>query len=420
MTPGMLGAIGLTTGQSLTPPASGTASFDVLLGVFVLFVGAKLGEEVARRLGQPAVVGELLGGFVVGPYALGLVTPGETANVLAEIGIVILLFTVGLEVRMDDLLVVGRPAILTALIAMVLPLFVGVAVGLAAGEMLSTAAFVGLALAATSIGITSRVLSEMKVLSRPFARVVLGAAVIDDVLALILIGLVSGAAEGDLSASTLFVAVAAVGLVVLGFAAARRARGLSRAAFTWPMFADSPLVPAFILMFALALVATWIGLAAIIGAFVAGLIVAETEAREELEHEMRPLGLIFIPFFFAVTGAQLDLGALLDPRVAVLAAVLAVAGILTKALGGMLGARSLGRWGSIAVGSGMVPRGEVGVVVATLGLTTGLLTSDLFSAVLVAVLATTVAAPYLLAISVPRAIAEDEAGGSVRPGTAGT
>jgi Na+:H+ antiporter len=401
-----------------TPPpdvAAGTASFEVLLGVFILFLGAKLGEEVARRLRQPAVVGELLGGFLVGPFALGLVTPGETALILAEIGIVILLFTVGLEVRMDDLLAVGRPAVLTAVIAMVLPLFVGVGVGLLVGETLSTASFVGLALAATSIGITSRVLSELKVLGRPFARVVLGAAVIDDVLALILIGLVSGAADGDLSASTLFVAVAAVGLVLLGFAAARRARGLSREVFTWPLFADSPLVPAFILMFALALVATWVGLAAIIGAFVAGLIVAETEAREELEHEMRPLGLIFIPFFFAVTGAQLDLGALLDPAVAALAIVLAIAGVLTKAIGGMLGAWSLGRWGSIAVGSGMVPRGEVGVVVATLGLTTGLLTSDLFSAVLVAVIATTVAAPYLLSISIPRAIAESEAAAAATP-----
>ncbi len=385
--------------------ASGAASFDVLLGVFILFVGAKLGEEIARRLGQPAVVGELLGGFIVGPYALGLVAPGETADVLAEIGIVILLFTVGLEVRMDDLLAVGRPAIATALIGMILPLVVGIGIGLIAGEELATAAFVGLALAATSIGITSRVLAEMKVLGRPFARVVLGAAVIDDVLALILIGLVSGAAEGDLSASTLFVALAAVGLVLLGFVAARRARGIRREVFTWPLFADSPLVPAFILMFALALVATWIGLAGIIGAFVAGLIVAETEAREELEHEMRPLGLIFIPFFFAVTGAQLDLGALLDPSIAILALVLAVAGVITKGIGGMLGARSLGRWPSIAVGSGMVPRGEVGVVVATLGLTTGLLTSDLFSAILVAVIATTIVAPYLLAVSVPRAIA---------------
>lgn len=396
-----------------TPPigtsldaSAGTVSFDVLLGIFVLFVGAKLGEEVARRLGQPPVVGELLGGFLVGPYALGLVLPGETAAILAEIGVVILLFTVGLEVRMDDLLAVGRPAILTALIAMILPMIAGVGIAMVAGEGPATAAFVGLALAATSIGITSRVLAEMKVLSLPFARVVLGAAVIDDVLALILIGLVSGAATGDLSASTLFVAVAAIGLVGLGFVVARRARGLPRDVFTWPLFAETPLVPAFMLMFALALVATWIGLAAIIGAFVAGLIVAETEAREELEHEMRPLGLIFIPFFFAVTGAQLDLGALLDPRAAALALALAVAGILTKVVGGMLGARSLGRWSSLAVGSGMVPRGEVGVVVATLGLASGLLTQDLFSTILVAVLATTVAAPYLLTVTVPRAIGE--------------
>jgi Kef-type K+ transport system membrane component KefB len=316
---------------------------------------------------------------------------------------------------MDDLLAVGRPAVLTAVIAMILPMVAGIGIGIVAGEEFWTAAFVGLALAATSIGITSRVLAEMKVLGLPFARVVLGAAVIDDVLALILIGLVSGAAAGDVSASTLFVAVAAVGLVGLGFAAARRARGLSREAFTWPLFADSPLVPAFIVMFALALVSAWIGLAAIIGAFVAGLIVAETEASDELEHEMRPLGLIFIPFFFAVTGAQLDLGALLDPRVAALAVTLAVVGIVTKTLGGMLGARALGRWSSIAVGSGMVPRGEVGVVVATLGLASGLLSPELFSAILVAVLATTVAAPYLLGASVPRAIAETsarEAGGT--------
>jgi len=394
------------------PPGldAGNASFDVLLGVFILFMGAKLGEEVARRLGQPAVVGELLGGFVVGPYALALVVPGETATILAEIGIVILLFTVGLEVRMDDLLAVGRPAVLTAVIAMILPVLAGVGIAVVAGEQPATAAFVGLALAATSIGITSRVLAGMGVLSLPFARVVLGAAVIDDVLALILIGLVSGTAAGDLSASTLLVAVAAIGLVAVGFAAARRARGLPREAFTWPLFADTPLVPAFIVMFALALVAAFVGLAAIIGAFVAGLIVAETEARDELEHEMRPLGSIFIPFFFAVTGAQLDLGALLDPRVALLAAVLAIVGVATKLVGGMIGSWSLGRWQSFSVGSGMVPRGEVGVVVATLGLSAGLLSATLFSAVLVAVLATTIAAPYLLAIGVPRAIAE--AGGA--------
>lgn len=385
------------------------APLDVMLGLFLLFVGAKVGEEVARRLGQPAVVGELVGGFLVGPGALALVTPGETAAVLAEIGVVILLFSVGLEVRLDALLAVGRPAVLTAVVAMILPIVAGLAVGLFLGEGAFTAAFIGLALAATSIGITSRVLAEMGVLDRTFARVVLGAAVIDDVLALILIGIVSGAAEGDVSASTLFVAVAAFGLVGLGFAAARRARGLKREVFTWPLFADTPLVPSFILMFGVALVSAAIGLAAIIGAFVAGLIVAETEAQDELEHEMGPLRQIFTPFFFAVTGAQLDLSALLDPEIAILAVVLAVIGIATKAVGGLVGAWSLGRWSATTVGFGMVPRGEVGIVVANLGLAAGLLSAGLFSAVLVAVVLTTVVAPYLLAWSIPRATVEADA-----------
>ncbi len=392
----------LVAGASGAPP-------EVMLAIFLLFVGAKVGEEIARRLGQPAVVGELIGGFVVGPGALALVVPGETAFVLAEIGVVILLFSVGLQVRLDDLLAVGRPAVLTAVIAMILPIVVGVGIGLAIGEGALTAAFIGLALAATSIGITSRVLADLGVLDRTFARVVLGAAVIDDVLALILIGIVSGAAEGDISGSTLLVAVAAFGLVGLGFAAARRARGLKREVFTFPLFADTPLVPAFILMFAVALVSAAIGLAAIIGAFVAGLIVAETEAQDELEHEMRPLGQIFTPFFFAVTGAQLDLGALLEPGIAVLAISLVVAGVLTKAAGGYIGARSLGRWGAATVGFGMVPRGEVGIVVANLGLAAGLLSAGVFSAVLVAVVLTTVVAPYLLAWSIPKATAEAEA-----------
>jgi Na+:H+ antiporter len=389
-------------------PSASEAPFEAMLGLFILFVGAKLGEEVARRLGQPAVVGELLGGFLVGPGALGLVVPGETAAVFAEIGVVILLFSVGLEVRIDDLLAVGRPAVLTAVIAMVLPILAGVTIGLLIGETPFPAMFVGLALAATSIGITSRVLAEMGVLDRTFARVVLGAAVIDDILALILIGVVSGAADGDLSGSTLLVVVAAFGLIGLGFAAARRARGLKREVFTWPLFADTPLVPAFILMFGVALVAAAIGLAAIIGAFVAGLIVAETEARDELEHEVRPLGLIFTPFFFAVTGASLDLSALLEPQIAILAISLAVIGVITKAAGGMIGGWSLGRWSAATVGFGMVPRGEVGIVVANLGLAGGLLTEDLFSAVLVAVVLTTVVAPYLLAWSIPRAAAESE------------
>ncbi len=399
-----LGLPGESLGQ-LSATAEG-ATLGVLGGLLVLLVGAKLGEELARRLGQPAVVGELFGGFLVGPHALALVTPGETATVLAEVGVVILLFAVGLEVRLDDLLAVGRTAVAVAVIAMLLPIAGGIVVGLAIGEPIGAATFVGLALAATSIGITSRVLADLHVLNRAFSRVILGAAVIDDVLALIAIGLVVGAVQGDTSGSTLFVALAAVGLVVLGFAAARRARGLRREAFTWPLFAETPLVPAFILMLTLAIVAGSIGLAAIIGAFVAGLIVAETEARGELEEEIRPLSQIFTPFFFAVTGSQVDLAALLDPTVAALAIALALVGIVTKAAGGLVGARGLGGWSAATVGFGMIPRGEVGIVVANLGLGSGLFSSGVFAAVVVAVVLTTVVAPYLLTWSIPRAIGE--------------
>jgi Kef-type K+ transport system membrane component KefB len=229
------------------------------------------------------------------------------------------------------------------------------------------------------------------------------------VLALILIGIVSGVAEGDLGLATLGLIVGALGFVALGFVVARRARGLPREVFTWPLFTDTPLVLAFLLMLGLAILAAFIGLAAIIGAFVAGLIVAETEAQDEIEHEIKPLASIFTPFFFAVTGAQLDLGALADPQLALSAVVLAALGIVTKVLAGLIGARGAGRWSALAVGVGMAPRGEVGIVVVTLGVGLGLLTPDLFSVVLVAVVLTTVAAPVMLNLVIPRAAAETEA-----------
>jgi len=403
-------AIDPTRILAAAPPGAGSAeTLDILVGLFVLILAAKLGEEIFRRLGQPGVVGELAGGFVVGPYALGLVVPGETALVLSEIGVVILLFAVGLEIKTDELLQVGRPAAVTATLGVVFPIAAGVGYALLTGEAPATAAFVGLALAATSIGITSRVLADLGVLDRRFSRIIIGAAVIDDILALILIGIVSGAATGDLGIATLGLVVGALGFVGLGFAVARRARGLRREVFTWPLFADTPLVPVFIIMLGLAILAAFIGLAAIIGAFVAGLIIAETEAQDEIEHDIKPLASIITPFFFAVTGAQLDLGALTDPALAISAVVLAALGIITKVAAGVIGAWDNGRWSALTVGVGMAPRGEVGIVVVGLGLALGLLSSALFSAVLVAVVLTTVAAPIMLNVVIPRAVAEADA-----------
>ncbi len=400
---------GTVQGSGATPPIPSSGDADVtaiLRDLFILLLAAKAGEEVLRRLGQPGMVGELIGGYIVGPFGLGLVHPGETALVFSELGVVMLLFSVGLEVRTDDLLRVGRMAIVTAVVAMALPIAAGVVLALGIGATTEASVFVGLAMAATSIGITSRVLRDLGVMDEQFAKIVIGAALVDDILALVLIGLATGFLAGDVTAATLVVGIAGVGLVLLGFVVARRARGLPTRAFTWPLFADTPLVPAFLMMLALALIAAAVGLAAIIGAFVAGLIIAETEAAEEVERETKPLASIFTPFFFAVTGAQLDLSALLDPKLALIAIVLAIVGVLTKTIGGIIGAWSIGRWGATSVGFGMVPRGEVGIVVANLALAAGVVTGDTFALLLVAIVITTVAAPYLLAWSVPRAKAE--------------
>jgi Kef-type K+ transport system membrane component KefB len=385
------------------------AFLDAVFSLFILFVAAKAGEEVFRRLGMPGVIGELVGGFAVGPYALGLAQITITAAVFAEIGVVILLFVVGLEVRIDDLRAVGRMALAVGIIGFILPIAAGVGVGLVVDGEVLTAAIIGLALAATSIGITSRVLSELGVLDRDFSRVILGAAVVDDILALLAIGVLSGAAGGDLGPETLLSLGAAVAFVVLGLALAPLGRRIPRAAFTWPRFADSAIVPVFVIMFAGALLAQSVGLAAIIGAFVVGLIVAETPVRHEVLDGFGPLVGVFTPFFFAVTGAQIDLSALLDPASLAVVVVLTILAVATKLVGGILGSLPLGRWASIVVGVGMSPRGEVGIVIAALGLTLTdaaglpLIDAATYAILLATVILTTLLAPVMLQWTIPRA-----------------
>jgi Kef-type K+ transport system membrane component KefB len=381
----------------------GVAFAEALFSLFILFLAAKIGEEIFRRINQPGVIGELIGGFVVGPFALGLADVTVTAEVFAELGVVILLFTVGLEVRLDELLKVGVMALAVGTIGFILPILAGLVVGLAIGEELLSAAFTGMALAATSVGITSRVLAELGVLDRAFARVILGAAVVDDILALLAISVLSGLAEGDLGVGTIVSLSGGVLFVIVGLAIAPLGRRLPRSLFVWPRFADTPVVPVFIVMFAGALLAQTVGLAAIIGSFVVGLFIAETPVREEVEHGFRPLLGIFAPFFFAVTGANIDLSALLTPDLLVIVLVLTVLGVLTKLLGGVVGAWRLGKWNSIAVGMGMSPRGEVGIVVSALGLSLGLISQEIYAVLLAAVILTTLVAPVMLQWVVPRA-----------------
>jgi Kef-type K+ transport system membrane component KefB len=364
----------------------------------VVLVAAKAGDEVFKRIGQPAIVGEILGGVLVGPSVLGLVEPGEVLRVFSELGVVFLLFWVGLETRLSEMRAVGRVAIAVGGAGVVLPFLGGLALGVVLGESTETSVFLGAALAATSAGITSATFLELGIARRPAARTVLGAAVVDDVLALILLAVAVGIASdggadvGNLALS-LGLALAFLFFFALGGTRLLQSRPKLLEA---PRFADSPLLPAVILCLGLAALSAQIGLAALIGAFLAGMIVAETKDQTSIEEEVRPLYAFFPPFFFAFIGIELDLGALDSGHALWLLAAITALAIVTKAVPAYLAARGLGRKEAKVVGVGMVPRGEVGIVVASIGAAEGVVDAELFGVVVGMSILTTLLAPFAL------------------------
>lgn len=343
-------------------------------------------------------MGEILAGILVGPSLLGLVEVGEVLEVFAELGVIFLLFWVGLETRVSEMRAVGRTALSVGICGVILPFGGGIGLGLALGESTATSVFLGAALAATSVGITSAALIQLEMIRTRAARTVLGAAIVDDILALILVAVATGiAAEGGLQVTEVLVvaglAVAFVAFFALGGTqlVARRPQILHE-----PKFSESPLLPAVILCLGVAALAAQIGLAAIIGAFLAGLMVAETKEQHPIEDEVAPLYAFFPPFFFAFIGIELDLGALLEvDALALFAAVTAVA-VATKLIGAWVGARGLDPREAKIVAVGMVPRGEVGIIVASIGAAAGVVEDELFAVIVAMSIATTVAVPPVL------------------------
>lgn len=370
---------------------------NIILELFIMFAAAKLLGELFERARQPAVMGELLAGVLIGPHLLGWVHLGEAQVVLGEIGVIVLLFTVGLETNLSEFRSVAGPASRVGLLGIAIPFAAGWGTMRLLGFDQTESLFVGAALVATSVGITARVLKDLDRLWRPEARVVLGAAVLDDVLGLAILAVVAGLGEGALSGGRVALvvgeAVAFVAiLVLLGPRLARRhGRLLAR-----PPSERSPFYLALGLCLGLSALAEGIGLAALVGAFLAGLILAENDAEFQLRRDMTPVADFVVPYFFVVTGAQLDLAVFADPVVLGVTALITVVAIAGKVAGGVLGARAMGRRESLAVGVGMVPRGEVGILVASLGLSLGVVGPDLYGAVIGMSIATTLIAPPLL------------------------
>ena len=372
----------------------------VLLDFFIIFVLAKAAAEVFQRLRQPTVIGELLVGVAIGPHALRLIdVPLLDSHeglcfvyeVMAELGLVVLLFFVGLQTRLDDLLRVGRRSLTVAVLGVALPFALGAAFMALTGHPNTEALFVGAALVATSVGITARVLRDLGVLASKEARIILGAAVADDILALLVLTAVTQMGQGggvDVGEVmvTAVVAVAFVAFTALvGTRVVRRySLHLERLQIT-----SAPLALALALMLGLSAAASELGLAGIIGAFLAGIILAESREQLQLERRAQPIYEFLVPFFFVLTGAKVDLGAFGEGGTIGLALVITGLAILGKLVGCGVGGYGLGRRSMLILGVGMVPRGEIGFVVASVALSQGAIGMNVFSSVVFMSIATT-------------------------------
>lgn len=373
------------------------------LGMLALALGtAMVLGMLARRIGQPAVLGELVAGIVLGRSALGMVDPGDEAvRVLAELGIVILLFSIGLETDVRSLARVGGASAAVAVAGVVMPFVLGYAVCGLVGLTRMEAIVTGAALTATSVGITARVLSDLGQLHAPEGRIVLGAAVLDDVIGLMILTVVAGLTQGQ----------------AVTLAGAARTSGVALGFLVGTLLVGSLVVPplvrrvgrdglanhATILGLMLALGLAWLaeraGSAPMIGAFAAGLLLARTPAVHEIERGVSALGHFFVPLFFVSVGAAVDVrvfnpAAALGPRVLSVGALLVVAALVGKFLAGYAPFWFRGR--KAVIGAGMIPRGEVGLIFAQMGLASGVLDAGLFGAVTLMVVVTTFVTPPLL------------------------
>jgi Kef-type K+ transport system membrane component KefB len=392
----------------------------VLADIFIMFLCAKAAGELFERIKQPSVIGELLVGMILGPYALGWIgvpTAGMIADlhgeqfaseamhaildVLAELGVIVLLFLVGLETRLSDILSVGVRAGLVAVAGVIVPFLLGYAfVAMVLGDPTIEAIFIGTAMVATSVGITARVLADLGQIRSDEARIILGAAVIDDVLGMIVLAVVSALGEGDTVSFGQIGLIAAQAVAFTVFVALAGRHAVRR----WSLHLDrlrirnAPFVVGVLLMLGLATLAAQIGLAAIIGAFLAGMVFAELSEQYELEQKALPLYEFLVPLFFVITGSRVDWRLFLDGSLLWIALAVTGLAILGKLIGCGAAAIGLGWRRTAIIGVGMAPRGEVGLIVANVGASLAVIPNEMYSTVVIMSVLTTLVVPPVLTL----------------------
>lgn len=393
----------------LLAAASPDAFEAVLLALVVTIALTKLFGDLAQRIGQPAVLGELIAGVVLGASVLGLFDPTDPVlHALAELGVLILLFQIGLHTDLRALAKVGPAALLVGSVGVVLPFFGGLAVALWMGMPMMPAIVIGAALTATSIGISARVLSDLGQLNTSEGQVVIGAAVFDDVVGLIILSIVASMVAGaalTLGGVTQTAAVA-IGFVVLAIALGSVAippliRIVAGVQVTGAL---GIIALGFALM--LSYVAVRSGSAMIIGAFAAGLILHPTPQRKEIERSATQLGYFFVPIFFASVGASVDLATLVTREALLVGGLLIVVGVVGKF------AAAYAPWwykgDKNLIGVAMIPRGEVGLIFAQMGLASGALLPTQFGGLMLMVVVTTFMTPPLLSLIAKKRAANHE------------
>jgi Kef-type K+ transport system membrane component KefB len=400
-----------------TPLAiAGPPNLRLPLFMLLVYGSAKVLAEIFETLGQPGIVGEILAGVLIGPGLLGWIAPNELLTALSDLGVMFLLFRVGMEVKSSELLKVGGTGFLVAVLGVVIPFFAGWALLSAWGGSQIESIFLGASMVATSVGITAQVLASKGLLSQKASQVILTAAVIDDVLGLLVLAVVSGMARGSLRfldiTITLAIATAFVVIIALwGTPAMRRVVPRMEGKLK---LAESEFAFSICLLFALALLATYAGVAAIIGAFLAGMALGESVGHR-VHTLVQGATELLAPFFLVGLGVEIKLGVFKDKSVIALALAVFAVAVATKLLGCGIGALRMGRRDAWKVGVGMIPRGEVGMVVARLGLAMGILTDRIYGVVVFMAVATTLIAPPLIKIAF-----RQTAGGDLTPVEKGT
>jgi Kef-type K+ transport system membrane component KefB len=398
----------------------GVAKF--LFEIVAILLAAKIGGELFERMKQPAVLGELVFGMILGNLNLigwtfmsGFKTDAMLA-LAAEIGVVLLLFEVGLESNIDELMAVGASAMLVAVLGVIAPVILGYGVSMwfLPQEQWYVHLFAGATLAATSVGITARVLKDMRKMDTKEARIILGAAVVDDVLGLIILAVVSGLVTsigqgggGEINLVAVFTIIGkAVAFLAVAIIAGRMLAGKVLHIGSKAKVGGMPVVLSIAWCFLLAALAETIGLAAIVGAFAAGLVLDRTHYQgyhewktRHIEELVAPISAIFVPVFFVLMGLRVDLRAFSSMTVLQFAAGLTIAAIIGKQVCSLgILEKGLNR---VAVGVGMIPRGEVGLIFAGIGASLAVagkpvFSNETFSAMIVMVILTTLCTPPLL------------------------